>query len=862
MNSTSKMFKAVLGGGAALFFLFTLVGQDTAQQAITTVAASEPTAPKPQLLKAYGKLPLRFEHNQGQTDPQVKYLSRGRGYTLFLTATDAVLALRTPTAPGARQETPARASMTEPAEAQSSASAVVRMELVGANPSPPVVGLEPLPGKSNYFIGNDPKQWRVGIAHYAKVKYEGIYPGIDLIYYGNQGQMEYDFVVSPGTTPEAIRLGLHGAETLEVDARGDLVAHTAASEVRLRKPLIYQEVDGVKQEISGGYRLKGSNQVAFQVAAYDHSRPLIIDPVLIYSTYLGGSGRDDGTGIAVDAFGNAYVTGVTDSALFPGTAGSLIQPAFGGGTFDAFVTKINAAGTAILFSTYLGGSGDDANPSLGPSIALDASGNAYVTSFTRSVNFPGTAGSLIQSALVGGTFDAFVTKINATGTAILFSTYLGGSGLDAGVGIAVDASGNAYVSGQTGSANFPGTAGSLIQSAFAGGCCDDFVTKINAAGTAILFSTYLGGNGDDFGFGIAVDASGDAYVTGQTNSANFPGTAGSLIQSAFAGGCCDGYVTKVNAAGTAILFSTYLGGSGLDGGTGIAVDGLGNAYVTGVTDSANFPGTAGSPIQSAFAGGFSDGYVTKVNAAGTAILFSTYLGGSSFAQVDQGRGIAVDASGDAYVTGSTFSTNFPTAGSPIQPAFGGGSADGYVAKIARDSDGDGIPDDIDNCPTVPNADQLDSNGDGFGDACVDPSVDLPPDLDLIIGADAVIGDGTTFEDGVEIGDDAQIGSLVQFKQDVTVGDNVVLGDETIVEFNVTLGDDVVLGFKVKIEEYVVIGDRVTIDDESVIKKCVIINNDASIGAFVTIEVGAVIGAGAMIGDGAMVPAGATVCPPP
>jgi hypothetical protein len=434
--------------------------------------------------------------------------------------------------------------------------------------------------------------------------------------------------------------------------------------------------------------------VVFQVATYDMNQPLIIDPVLSWSTYLGGTANEGANGIALDTAGNVYVVGSTPGFGFPGTAGSLIQSTFGGGS-DAFVTKLNASGTAILYSTYLGGSDNDE----GLAIAVDQAGNAYVTgdtirfpcqkepcppvTQTPGSGFPGTAGSLIQSTFGGGGIDAFVTKLNSAGTALLYSTYLGGSGLDIGFGIAVDKTGNAYVTGGTTTpgSGFPATGGSVIQNTFGGGDLDAFVTKLNAAGTALLYSTYLGNSAYDGGFGIAVDTLGNAYVTGVTDGSGFPGTAGNSIQSTN-GGLGDAFVTKLNASGTAILYSTYLGGSDHDEGLAIAVDQAGNSYVTGRTSTSGsgFPGTAGSLIQSTFGGGFGDVFVTKLNAAGTALLYSTYLGGSGD---EGGNGIAVDTVGNAYVTGdtSTAGSGFPgTAASLIQSTNAGGF-DAFVTKL-------------------------------------------------------------------------------------------------------------------------------------------------------------------------------------
>ncbi|MDP9121298.1 MAG: SBBP repeat-containing protein, partial [Acidobacteriota bacterium] len=387
---------------------------------------------------------------------------------------------------------------------------------------------------------------------------------------------------------------------------------------------------------------------------YDRARPLVIDPELIYSTFLGGSSAEGeyttGNGIAVDGAGNAYITGLTRTATFPGVTGSSIQPTHGRDTV-AFVTKINAAGTAIVYSTFLGGDGAS-----GQAIAVDGAGNAYVTGNAGSTAFPGAGGRAIRPANAGDSI--FVTKIDAAGTAIVYSTFLGGGLENRSNGIAVDGAGNAYVTGGTSGTAFSGVTGSSIQPANAGGRQDAFVTKIDAAGTAIVYSTFLGGSELDVGNGIAVDGAGNAYVTGMTFSTTFPGITGSSIQPANGGINGDAFVTKINAAGTAIVYSTFLGGSGevaVTFGQGIAVDGAGNAYVTGMTSGTGFSGVTGSSIQPAQAGLY-DAFATKINAAGTAIVYSTYLGGGG---KDWGQGIAVDSRGNAYVTGSTSPYIFP-----------------------------------------------------------------------------------------------------------------------------------------------------------------------------------------------------------
>jgi hypothetical protein len=603
-----------------------------------------------QLPAAYGQLPLSFEANQGQTAAQVNFLARGPGYALFLTPGEAVLSLQKPAAanpgPGAAAPAPE--------------GDVLRMQLVGASATPQVAGLDQLPGTSNYFIGNDPSQWHTNVPNFARVAYQGLYPGVDLVYYGNQRQLEYDFVVAPGASAGAIRLEFQGAESMALDAQGNLVLHTAGGDVVEQAPVLYQQSGGVRQAVPGRFVLEGDGQVGFAVGAYDASRPLIIDPVLSYSTYLGGSGGDSGLGIAVDGAGNAYLTGRTTSTDFP--TANPIQAALSGDG-DAFVAKLNASGTALAYSTYLGGSGFEE----GTGIATDGAGNAYLTGLTSSTNFP-TADPL-QAAYGGGLFDAFVAKLNASGTALAYSTYLGGSGDDEGNGIAVDSAGNAYLTGHTTSTDFPTI--NPLQAANGGGR-DAFVAKVNASGAALVYSTYLGGNASiEYGQGIAVDSAGNAYVTGSTDSTNFP--TANAIQVAN-GGFEDAFVAKLNASGTALAYSTYLGGSGHDGGFGIAVDSAGNAYVIGSTNSTNFP--TANPLQAANGGGYADAFVAKVNASGTALVYSTYLGGGG---ADEGYSIAVDSAGNAYVTGYTQSSNFPTVNA-IQVA-NGGFEDAFVAKV-------------------------------------------------------------------------------------------------------------------------------------------------------------------------------------
>jgi Bacterial Ig-like domain (group 3)/Beta-propeller repeat len=630
---------------------------------LTVAPSPAGPVPRPGVLRTYGGLALQFEANRGQTDSQVKFLTRGFGYAVFLTPREAVLVLRAPPAsddaslpilsgPGPRAGV--EHSRKHPAER---GAAVVRLNLVGANPEPEVEGLEPLSGKVNYFIGNEPGKWRTAVPTYAKVKYRDVYPGVDLVYYGAQRRLEYDFIVAPGADPARIRLAVSGVDTLRMDATGDLVLRTSSGALRLHKPLIYQEVGGVRREVAGNYVLRGRRQAGIRVAAYDARRPLVIDPGLSYSTYLGGSAGDYGYGIAVDAAGNAYVTGLTASSNFP-TAHAL-QATFGGYA-DAFVAKLNAAGSALLYSTYLGGSDYD----VGHGIAADSAGNAYVTGDTSSTNFP-TVNAL--QPVAGGNGDAFVAKLSPDGSALVYSTYLGGAGGDGGYGIAVDSAGNAYVTGGTSSTNFP-TANALQP--VPGGNGDAFAAKLDATGAGLVYSTYLGGSGGDAGSGIAVDSAGNAYVTGGTSSTNFP-TANAL--QPMPGGNGDTFVAKLDAAGTALVYSTYLGGTGEEAGFGIAVDSAGNTYVTGRTASPDFP--MANPFQPTVGGSY-DAFVTKLNATGTALVYSTYLGGRG---PDAGYGIGADGAGHAYVTGETLSADFPLANA-FQPNFGG-NYDAFVTKL-------------------------------------------------------------------------------------------------------------------------------------------------------------------------------------
>jgi hypothetical protein len=697
----------ILFGRHAAWVLFGLLLGFLAWERNPELPVNRPPLPSAvsstRLVANYGKLPLSFEVNEGQTDQAVKFLSRGNGYGLFLTADEAVLRLNRPSMvsgqssvgkkqkPGVRsQEAGANGRPPTTDHGPRTTDSILRLKLVGANANADVTGAEQLPGKVNYFLGNDPSKWRTNVPTYAKVKYQRVYSGIDLVYYGNQdGQLEYDFVVAPGADPTAIRFKLSGAlevgskqsavgsgthnQTqrqspiqnlkLQIDPSGDVVIYGDGGEVRFHRPVVYQtkspanrrsSIDN-RQLLEGHYVVMASNQIRFALGAYDRTKALVIDPVLSYSTYLGGSSEDSGNGIAVDSSGNAYVIGTTSSVDFPTVPGAIQQTLRGAS--NAFVGKLNPTGSTLVYSTYLGGSHTDVGAF---GIAVDGSGNAYVTGKTSSSDFPTTPGAFQQA--LKGTSNAFVTKLNPTGSALLYSTYLGGSSNDGGADIAVDSSGNAYVTGGTDSIDFPATPGAF-QTTF-GGNRDAFATKLNATGSGLVYSTYLGGSDEDFGTSITVDELGSAYLAGLAGSVDFPTTPGAF-QTTSPG---SGFVTKISPSGSALVYSTYLGSPTMGGTTspgGIALDGLGNVYVTGLTSAPDFPTTAGAFQQ--VLRGSGNVYVSKLNPTGSALVYSTFLGGTNF---DSGQSVAVDTSGNAYITGGTTSSDFPTV-NPLQATLRG-----------------------------------------------------------------------------------------------------------------------------------------------------------------------------------------------
>ncbi len=591
------------------------------------------------------QLPLWFEPNQGQAEAQARFLARGPGYRLLLHPDQVALELGHPAA-GAKAP-----------------SAKLRLKLPGAQPRPHLSGEDQLAGKVNYFRGQDPAKWRTGIPTYARVKYHAIYPGVDLVFYGRQRQLEFDFVVAPGADPRQIRLAFEGADNLSLDATGNLVLQTGRGQVIAQAPQVYQVIAGQRRAVAGRYRLEQSpgREVGLEIAAYDTTQPLVIDPVLVYARWIEGSDADRAYGIAVDGAGCAYLTGLTGSTNLPVTPGAF-QPLRAGGTnagIDVFVLKLNPAGTELVYGTYLGGDGSET----GYYIAVDAGGNAYIAGTTTSTNFP--VRNAVQSTRADpGTNsygqDLFIAKLDPSGSELLYSTYLGGSSYDYCNGLAVDTSGAVYVAGTTRSTNFPTTALAFQPHPSPSASTwyyDAFVTKLDPTGSALVYSTYLGGSSHDQAGGIAIDAAGHAYVVGNTWSTDFP--VNNAFQSTLANSGYydyDAFVTKLAPDGASLVFSTYLGGNDGDYGWAVAVDGSGNTFVAGMTYSTNFP-TAhalqpnldGTPITNGYGQTtLSDAFVAKLDPSGSTLLFSTYLGGSDY---DWIHGLRVDAAGNACVAG-------------------------------------------------------------------------------------------------------------------------------------------------------------------------------------------------------------------
>ena len=634
---------------------------------------------KARALTATAKLPLAFEPNQGQADARASYVARGAGYGLFLTPNEAILALG--------------------ASAKDASSAAVHMQLEGAASNPKIAATEPLPGKSNYFLGNDRSRWVRNVPTFARVQYSAVYPGIDLVYYGKQGQLEYDFAVRSGADPSQIRFRLSGVERVSLGADGSLRLKTPVREVRWNKPVVYQEVNGQRRNVAGRFQLLANHRVGFAVGQYDRSRDLIIDPVLAYATYFGGTGNEINPQVAVDANSNIYLAGTTTSAtLFPIPACATPpcpQPPLRGPA-DVFVSKLDSFGSSVIYTTFINGSTTATGSDHSNGLAVDNAGNAYVTGMTDSTDFPVTANAF-QPTPKGpvGRQHVFLTKLDSTGATLLYSTYLSGSNNDIAIAVAADNTGHAYILGWTqsvASGDFDTT--SSFQQGANNATRLYFVAKFDTTQTAptqtLNFFSYLGGGTPTTSAtpadgvvcvqlpcgGIALDSTGNAYVAVGTSFTNF--TATNAFQATNHGGN-DAFVAKITPDGSALLYSTYLGGSTNDVANSIALDSSGNAYVIGSTDSTDFPIGTTKGIPSNPANG-TDAFVAKLSnptSGAVALTFSTYLGGSG---TDLGLAIAADVNQNVYITGSTTSPNFPVPinGLPLGAAKG---IDAFVAKL-------------------------------------------------------------------------------------------------------------------------------------------------------------------------------------
>lgn len=661
-----------------------------------------------QAVQTYGRLPMMFEANQGQTGAAVNFLSRGRGYTAFLTSGGMVLNLRKP-----RVDSSA-ANSTAPLQNAGSKVTTLTFELVGANQNPAVVGENQQPGHINYFIGRDRSKWRTNVPTYARVRYKDVYPGIDLIYYGNHQQLEYDFAVAAGGNPNKIQFDIKGAKRVALDDNGDLTLSVDDATLHFKSPVIYQETNGIRTPVTGSYVMSDSSHVGFQLASYDRSATLVIDPVLVYSTYLGGSGTDEATGIAVDSLGSVYLTGNTNSANFPlGTIGSLSA-----GSDHVFIAKFDPSGSNLVYADYIGGNSND----FGSALVLDGSNNIYVTGATMSSDFPTVNAYQAQQP---GPYSGFITKISSDGSSLLYSTYLGGNTLDVPVSISIDSSTEVYVAGYTMSTNFPTS--NAYQSTMTPNQSGDgiygFLTKLSSAGSSLVYSTYFGGYTtalqncgspcypapyNTIG-ALAVDADSNAYVTGDTNALNFPVTSGAYqtVNSTTQGSTL-GFLSKFSSSGN-LQYSTYLYGSSGNGSWpgALAIDSAGSAYVAGAAESdGTFPITSTSicdPASSGFACSYA--FVTKFDSAGANLIYSTFLGPNNYASPVS---IVLDPNDDAYVLSGTSSAAFqgsngiesysagndmllveldPSGSTQLMATYLGGSGDDFPSGLALDSQG-------------------------------------------------------------------------------------------------------------------------------------------------------------------------------
>jgi hypothetical protein len=642
-----------------------------------------------QALAAYGNLPLTFVENRGQMDRHIRYYGRRGNLGMYFTPQEIMFSLENPPQPAgklvsvAASVAPGRAPVKAVAAVkdQKSRHVLLGLRFLQSNPRVSLAAEERAPGELNYFRGNDPAHWQTGLPMYSQVVYRELWPGVDLKLSEQEKSLKYEFHIRAGTQVSNIRLAYAGASGVSLDDSGALLIDSPAGVLRDAAPVAYQEISGVRVPVESHYILnRKTGEYGFAIGAgFQPDHDLIIDPGVTYSTFLGGTSHEIGSGIAVDAAGNAYIVGITQSPDFTTTAGAFRRTGATGTVSDAFIAKLNPTGTALVYATFIGGSDFD----FGRAIAIDAAGNAYITGQTKSTDFPTTKGAFHTTLSTPGNcprcgidnYDAFVTKLNATGSALVYSTYLGGGqDIDDALGIAVDSAGNAYITGETASGDFPTTPGAFRT--VRNGADDAYVTKLNPTGTALVYSTFIGGSQVDFGVRIAVDSTGNAYVAGNTSSPDFPTTTGAFDTSF--NGSFDVFVLKLNAAGSNLIYSTFLGGAGFDSAGGLAIDAAGNAYVSGGSSSSDFPITPGAfetVSQSSSGGG---GFVTKLNPTGTALIYSTFLGDAGC------NGLALTPAGNVWLTGATSSPTFPTTPDAFQGFLhvnGSTSSDGFITEL-------------------------------------------------------------------------------------------------------------------------------------------------------------------------------------
>ena len=733
----------------------------TASTAASSTASLPKTvtpAARERIQATFAALPLAFEQNQGQTDPQVKYMARAGGYKLYLTASQAIFTVHKHGGDSEvrsmimdRRLGPAAVrSMLRRRAQQKSKTLVasVQMNMLGADPTVELAATLPQPGKVNYFVGNDSSKWHSDVPLFGQVSYRNLYPGIDLAFHGSGQRLEFDYLVSPGANANAIALGFHGADRITTNSAGDLVLTTAAGPIEMHRPVAYQEKDGVRQNVPVQFRVS-ANHVTFALGSYDRSRELVIDPAVTYSTYFGGDFADYGSGIAVDGSGNAYVAGATDSDTIPGDSNGTNNA-----SFDVFVTKISSSGV-LSFSTIFGGSVDE----FPGGIAIDSQG-IYVAGTTDSPDLPSNVGQAFEGGISNGNNDAFAAKLSLAGS-LSWTSYIAGSDSDSGLGIAVDSSHNLYVVGETFSTDLGGAVGgvnalpggNLLNLGLGTGADDGYIVKLNSSGTAYLLVSYLGGSDGDLATGVALDPAGNIFISGETISTDLPVTPAGVVQAQCGSdGTCnasasnvfdDAFVVGIQANLAAYKYVTYYGGNNVDDAFAIAADANGDAFITGTTASTDFK-TVGTPFQSSLAG-TQNTFAVELNPTGTSALYGTYVGGNGS---DFGVGIALDGSGNIYLTGQTSSSNFPSLNAP-QSTFGG-STDAFVTVLSPSQSvalfstylgGGGDEDQLGGAIAVDSADNIYVTGDttsGNGSTAVFPTTNA---LDGTYGGGTCVNSG-------------------------------------------------------------------------------------------------------------------------